>query len=95
MKTVLTILVLLAVLFSLGANEQKPNGVFSSLHIGQKVNLKDEGQTFTITFFEEEIPQAHTVIEIGDNFIVLESVAGIEITIPVYVVKSLVRMKGK
>ena len=88
-------LVLLAILFTLGADGEKPRGIFSSLEVGQKVNLKEEGQGVTITFFEKEIPQTHKVLEIGKEFIVLESVSGIETTIPVYAVKGIVKMKGR
>lgn len=95
MKVAAIILFLLVITLSLGADLEKPRGVFSSLQVGQKVNLKEEGQGFTITYFEEEVPQTHKVIEIGKEFIVLESVAGIETTIPVFAVKSVVRMKGR
>lgn len=95
MKTVLTILVLLSVLFSLGADSDKPNGVFSSLHIGQKVNLKEEEQGFTITVIGGDLPLSHKVLEIDNDFVVLESVAGVEVSIPVYSVRSLVRMRMK
>lgn len=93
MKTAAIILVLLAILLSLGADSEKPKGVFSSLEVGQKVNLKEEGQGYTITFFEKEISQTHTVLEIGNDFVVLENVAGIETTIPVYSIKAIVKMK--
>jgi len=87
-------LVLLTILFTLGANEDKPQGVFSFLHIGQKVNLREEVQGFTIiTFFERELPQSHKVLEIGKDFVILESVSGIETTIPVYSLRAVVKMK--
>ena len=88
-------IVLLAIIFTLGADSKEPRGVFSSLEIGQKVNLKEEGQGFTITVFEKEIPQSHKVLEIGKDFIVLESVAGVEMTIPVYSLRSVVKMRGR
>lgn len=88
-------LILLAILFTLGADSEQPRGVFSSLEIGQRVNLKEEGQGFTITVIGGDLPQSHNVIEIGEDFVVLESVAGVDTTIPVYAVRSLVRMKGR
>ena len=88
--------IVLVLLLTLGADGEKPRGIFSSLQIGQKVNLKEVGQGFTITFFEEsEVPQSHKVLEIGKDFIVLESVSGAETTIPVYAVKGVVRMKER
>jgi len=93
MKALACSTLLLAAILLLGANAEKPRGIFSSLHVEQKVNLKEEGQGFTITFFEKEIPQTHKVLEIGKDFIVLESISGIETTIPVFAVKGIVKMK--
>lgn len=88
--------ILLAIFLSLGADSEKPRGVFSSLQIGQKVNLKEEVQGFTITFFEEkEFSQSHKVLEIGKDFVVLESVSGFETTIPVYSLHAVVKMRGR
>ena len=88
-------IVLLAIIFTLGAEAEKPRGVFSSLEIGQKVNLKEEGQGFTIVVMGDDLPLSHKVLEIGKDFVVLESVAGVEVSIPVYAVRSVVRMKGR
>jgi hypothetical protein len=86
--------IVLVLLLTLGADGEKPRGVFNSLQIGQKVNLNEEVQGFTITFFEEkELPQTHKVLEIGKDFIVLQSVSGIETTIPVYSLRAVVKMK--
>lgn len=93
MKVAAIILVLLVITLSLGADSEKPRGVFSSLQIGQKVNLKEDGEGFTIVVMGEELPQSHKVLEIGENFVVLHSVAGVEVSIPVYSVRSVVRMK--
>jgi len=85
--------IVLVLLLTLGADGEKPRGVFSFLQVGQKVNLKEEGEGFTITFFERELPQSHKVLEIGKDFIVLESVSGIETTVPVYSLRAVVKMK--
>jgi hypothetical protein len=70
-------------------------GASSSLRVGQPVSLKDEGSAFTITFFDPDLPQSHKVIEIGDNFIVVRDIAEVtETTIPIYSVKSIVKVKA-
>jgi hypothetical protein len=88
---------LIAVAVALGADEaKKPKGVFSALKVGQPVSLKDEGSAYGMTFFEPELPQAHNVVEIGDNFVVLRDIAEVtEISIPIYAVKSVVKVKTK
>lgn len=88
-------IVLLAILLSLGADSEKPRGVFSSLEVGQKVNLKEEGEGFTIVSMGDDLPLSHKVLEFGKDFVVLESVAGVEVSIPVYAVRSVVRMRGR
>lgn len=80
-----------------GADEpKKSSGVFSMLKVGQTVTLRDEGTAFSISFLDEERPLAHKVIEIGNDHIVLEDVAGVtETAIPVYAVKSVVKINTK
>jgi len=99
MKNWLWIAVVLAVVAALGAQEvERPKGVFNSLKVGQAVMLKDNGQNFSISFLDEEVPLAHEVVEIGTDHIVLRDQAGVrEIVIPVYSVKSIekVRTKGE
>jgi hypothetical protein len=86
---------LLATATTRSADEVKrPKGVFSGLKVGQSVSLKDEGSAFTITYFEPELQQSHTVVEIGDNFIVVRDIAGVtETSIPVYSVKAIVKVR--
>ena len=81
----------------IGADEvKKPKGVFSAIKVGQSVSLKDEGSAFTITFFEPDLQQSHKVVEIGDNFIVVRDLAEVtETTVPVYAVKSIVKVRTK
>lgn len=97
MSKPLIAILFITVAFTLGADEiNKPNGVFSSLKIGQSVTLKDEDTGITISFFEEELPTAHKVIEIGDDFIVVRDIANVtETTIPVYSIKRIVKIRTK
>ena len=69
---------------------------FSSLKVGQQVGLKDHGAAFEINFLTEELPQGQTVIEIGDDFVVLEDVADSHANDdPGYSVKAIVRFNVK
>ena len=75
---------------------QKPTGVYSSLKVGQHVTLKNEGTAFTISYFDEETPLAHKVVEVGTDFIVLQDAAGVaETTIPIYAVTAVVKVRTK
>ena len=84
-------------LLALGADEiKKPKGVFSSLKVGQSVTLKDEGTGFTLSFFDEELPLAHKVVEFGVDYVVVRDVVGVkESVIPVYAVKAIVKVRTK
>ena len=96
-KAICLALLFFAVAFALGADDiQKPNGVFSSLKIGQSVTLKDDGTGITISFFDEELPTAHNIIEIGDEFIVVRDIANVtDTTIPVYSIREIVKIRTR
>lgn len=88
----------LAVVFSVHVADEpkKPSGLFSTLKVGQTVTLKEEGASFSISYFDHETPLAHKVTEIGSDHIVLQNVAGMtETTIPIYAVKSVVKVRTK
>jgi hypothetical protein len=77
-------------------NAKRPRGVFSSLKVGQAVTLKDEGSAYTINFFDEDVPLAHWVVEIGNDFVVVRDVAGVrETLIPVFSLKGIEKMTTK
>ena len=86
MKNWIWIVVVIVVATALGAQDaKKPKGVFSMLEVGQAVSLKDEGSAYSISFLEPEIPLSHTVVEIGENYVVVREIAGItETWVPVY-----------
>lgn len=95
MKNWMWILVVVAISTALGAqNAKKPKGVFSMLKVGQAVNLKDEGSAYSISYIEPEVPLAHTVIEIGEDYVVLRDIAGVkDVMVPVYAVKSVEKVR--
>ena len=89
---------MVVVAVALGADEvKKPRGVFSTLKIGQRVTLKHEASGFTVSLFDdEEAPLPHKIIEIGDDFIVVEDVAATrETTVPIYALRSIEKVKTK
>jgi hypothetical protein len=95
-RIVLLLPVIAIVMLAIGAAEAPKKTVFSGLKVGQQVGLKDNGTTFEINFLTEEIPQGQTVIEVGDDFVVLEDLAKVtQTTIPVYSLKAIVRLKTK
>lgn len=91
------LVVVIFLVMALGADEtKKSKGVFSGLKVGQSVSLKDEGRAFTITFFEPELQQSHTVIEVGNDYVVVRDIAEIsETVVPVYAVKAIVKVRTK
>ena len=96
MKRIVWLLPVIAVMIlTIGAAAPKKT-VFSGLKIGQQVGLKDNGTAFEISFLTEEIPQGYKIIEIEDDYVVLEDLAGVtQTTIPVYSLKAIVRLNVK
>jgi hypothetical protein len=96
MKRIVLLLPIIAVLLlTIGATDAPKRTVFSGLKVGQPVGLKDHGAAFEISVIDD-VPQSHKVIEIGDDFVVLEDIAEVtQTTIPVYSVKAIVRIKTK
>ena len=95
-RIVLLLPVIAVVLLTIGAADVPKKTVFSSLKVGQQVGLKDHGTAFEISFLSEDVPQSHKIIEIGEDFVVLEDVAEVtQTTIPVYSVKAVVRLNVK
>jgi hypothetical protein len=80
-----------------GAQDAKrPRNVFSSLKVGQSVTLKDEGAAYSISYFDQDLPLAHKVVEIGEDFVVVRDVAGVQETrIPVFALKGIAKVVTK
>ena len=92
-QILLIMLPIVAILLSGWAAPAKRT-TFSDLKVGDNVGLKDLGERYQISVLDKGILQSHKIIEVGDDFIVLEDVAEVtRITIPVYAVKSVVRLK--
>jgi len=92
------IVVLVVVAIALGADDaKKPRGAFSKLKVGHQVTLRQESSGFMLSFFDDDkVPLTHTVIEIGDDFIVVEDVSATrETTIPIFALRSIEKVKTK
>jgi hypothetical protein len=91
------LVLLVAVSRILGAqNAKRPRTVFSSIKVGQSVTLKDEGSGYSIRLFDEDVPLAHKIVEIGNDFVVVRDVAGVQETvIPVFALKGITRVMTK
>jgi hypothetical protein len=56
--------------------------------------LKDKGATYSISLIEPEVALRHTVLEIGDDYVVLREIAGVkDIVVPVYSVKAFEKVE--
>ena len=64
------------------------------LKVGQAVNLKDHGSAYSIGFVEPEVPLGYTVIEIGEDYVVVRDIAGVkDVVVPVYSLKSVEKVR--
>jgi len=90
----LSAFVLAASFTTTGHGQDKPRkGFFSVLKEGQSVSVKDVGGRFDITLIRD-VKLGQKVIEVGNDYIVVEDVAGVtETRIPVYSIRSIVRLK--
>jgi len=79
-----------------GNDAKAKRGVFATLRVGQPVNLKDIGTAYEISTFDNDLPLSHTVIEVGDDYLVLQDIAKVsETRIAIYSVKSVSNIRTK
>lgn len=70
----------------------KNKNIFSNINVGQKVSLKDNGNSYTIIISSVSI--GHTITEIDENYIILKDLSDItETRIPASSIKSVVIQK--
>lgn len=77
--------------------DNKGKGIFAPLEKGQKVGLKETASGFEISVMAG-VDLAHTIKEIGADYIVVEDVAGVtETRIPLFSIKAvkIVRLPKK
>ena len=70
---------------------QSGKGVFAGLKIGLPVPLKDEGAAYEVRVLDEALPTAEEVADVGLDYLVIKSEAGIETRIPTTSIKAIVR----
>ena len=93
-------MILLLALTSLDAQQErgaKPSGVLATLKVGQSLTLKDAGDRYTLTVIEGDLklPQSHTVVEVGQEFVIVKDFTGLnETRIPLTSIKAVVFFKG-
>lgn len=81
--------ILLAVVAVAAAPQDKKSSVFAPLEKGQKVALKETANGFEIGVMPG-IDLGYTIKEVGQDFLVIEDIAGItETRIPIYSVKAV------
>ncbi len=95
MKNWMWIVVAVAIAALVGAKDaEKPKGVFSMPKVGQAVNLKDHGSAYSFGSIEPEVPLSHTVVEVGEDYVVIRDIVGVEETVvPVYSLKAIEMVK--
>ena len=71
-------------------------GLFTTLRVGQSANLKDVGTAYEISTFDNDLPLSHTVVEIGEDYLVMRDIANvIDTRIAIYAVKSVSHIRTK
>ena len=77
--------------------DQKITGVFAPLKIGQAITVKESGDRYLLSVMDGDVklPQSHTVIDVGQDFVVVKDFVGLNQTrIPLTSVKAVVTFKG-
>lgn len=75
-----------------GTAPPEARGVLAGLKVGQLVTLKDVGTAYVVQTMEPEIPTGESVAELGPDYLVVRSQAGVESRIPVTSIKAVVRV---
>ncbi len=102
MKTCIAFIVALVIVVTLassnlGQEKAKAGGVLATVKVGQAINLKENGESFLLTMIdgESKLLQPHTVLEVGQDFVVVKDFTGLnETRIPITSIKAVVHFKG-
>lgn len=91
---VLVSLVAIFTFAALGEGRHQPQANFLSLlKTGQELALKEVAGRFEISLMDD-LPLSHKITAIGPDFLVVEDTAGVtEIRIPIYSIKSTVKIR--
>jgi len=88
---------LLTPLFAQQEAPPKVSGVFATLKVDQAINVKETGERYLLTLIdgESKLPQPHTVLEIGQDFVVVKDFTGLnETRIPLTSIKAVIHFTG-
>jgi hypothetical protein len=76
--------------------EARRTSVLAPLKVGQSVALQDHGGSYEIRLMDVDVPLGHSVVEVGQDYIVLTDIAEVtETRIPIYAIKAVVPVKTK
>jgi len=93
----LIVAVLLTPLLAQQEAQPKVSGVFATLKAEQAINVKETGEKYLLTVIDgdSKLPQPHTVLEVGQDFVVVKDFTGLnETRIPITSVKAVIHFKG-
>ena len=86
---VVVLVVLAVVLVAAAPRAEKKSGLFAPLEVGQRVGLKEKVGGYEISIVPG-VELGHKVVEVGQDYIVLEDIAGVtQNRIPVYAVRAV------
>lgn len=94
---VLVVTLLLTPLLAQQDAQPKVSGIFATLKAGQAINVKETGEKYLLTVIDgdSKLPQPHTVLEVGQDFVVVKDFTGLnETRIPITSVKAVIHFKG-
>lgn len=78
-----------------GIEPEQAKGVLAGLKVGQPVTLKDLGSVYEVRVMDDKLPTGEVVAEVGVDYLVVKSEAGIETRIPVTSIKAVLRVLTK
>lgn len=79
--------------FSNGGDRDNSEGILAFLVPGQSVSLKSEPGGYAVSFFDDEVELGYKVSAVGSNFVTFVDPAGTEISVPVYSIKSVSKLR--
>lgn len=71
---------------------QRGTGVLAGLRVGQPVALQDVGTAYEVRVLDEPFPTGEEIVEVGVDYLVVKSLAGVETRIPVTSIKAVIRV---
>lgn len=73
-----------------GVEGKRPSGVLAGLTVGRPLSLKKLENAYEINVLSEKFPTGEEVAEVGDDFVVVKSLAGYETRIPITSIRAVV-----